>query len=206
MFPFFTVQLHHVGCYAHKPSSPAIPSLEGKDILLDGEPKTREDAEQKCARVALKNGYGYFAIQDGGSCLSSLTAQETYSKYGLSAECQNGKGSAMASDVYEVVMFSKYMAYFMLPFLDPLLHLRYFFPFVTSLLLQILFTLHSLVNLFIRYVILSFFVSPFYSFLLFFHTSIRLFLFSSLFSIIPLSCCPFIFSSFVSQSLRAWIF
>ena len=67
----------------------------------------------------------------------------------------------MASDVYEVVMFSKYMAYFMLPFLDPLLHLRYFFPFVTSLLLQILFTLHSLVNLFIRYVILSFFVSPF---------------------------------------------
>lgn len=100
------VQLHHVGCYAHKPSSPAVPSLEGKDILLDGEPKTREDAEQKCARVALKNGYGYFAIQDGGSCLSSLTAQEMYSKYGLSAECQNGKGSAMASDVYEVVMFS----------------------------------------------------------------------------------------------------
>ncbi|XP_022805900.1 uncharacterized protein LOC111343028 [Stylophora pistillata] len=100
------VQMHHIGCYADKLSSPAIPSMEGKDVLLDGEPKTREDIKQKCARVALKNGHGYFAIQDGGSCLSSLTAQETYGKYGLSTDCQDGKGSLMASDVYEVVMFS----------------------------------------------------------------------------------------------------
>lgn len=104
--------MHHIGCYADKLSSPAIPSMEGKDVLLDGEPKTREDTQQKCARVALKNGHGYFAIQDGGSCLSSLKAQETYGKYGLSTDCQDGKGSLMASDVYEVEMFSKYMAFF----------------------------------------------------------------------------------------------
>ena len=111
MSAFPTVQSHHIGCYADKLLSPAIPSLEGKDVLLDDEPKTREDAEQKCARVALKRGYAYFAIQDGGRCLSSLTAQETYSKYGLSSDCQDGKGGKMASDVYEVVMFSKYMVY-----------------------------------------------------------------------------------------------
>jgi len=100
------VQSHHIGCYADKSSAPAVSSLEGKDVLLDGDLKTREDAEQKCARVALKRGYVYFAIQDGGRCLSSLTAQDTYSKYGLSTDCQGGKGGNLASDVYEVIMFS----------------------------------------------------------------------------------------------------
>jgi len=107
VFGFSTVQSHHIGCYAEKSSAPAIPSLEGKDVLLDGDPETREDAIQKCARVALKRGFVYFAIQDGGRCLSSLTAQDTYSKYGLSSDCQSGKGGKMANDVYEVVMFSK---------------------------------------------------------------------------------------------------
>ena len=105
------MQSHHIGCYADKSSAPAIPSLEGKDLLLDGDPKTREDAEQKCARVALKRGYVFFAIQDGGRCVSSLSAQDTYSKYGLSMDCQGGKGGKMASDVYEVLMFSKYRVY-----------------------------------------------------------------------------------------------
>ena len=100
------MQSRHIGCYADK-AAPAIPSLEGKDPLLDGDPKTREDAGQKCARVALKRGYVYFAIQDGGHCHSSLTAQDTYGKYGLSSGCQLGKGGKLASDVYEVIMFSK---------------------------------------------------------------------------------------------------
>ena len=96
----------HVGCYADKTVA-AIPSLEGKDPLLDGDPKTREDALQKCARVAFKLGYVYFAIKDGGQCLSSLTAQDTYNKYGLSTDCLDGNGGKMASDVYEIIMFSK---------------------------------------------------------------------------------------------------
>lgn len=107
MLGFSTVQSHHIGCYAYKSSAPGIPSLEGKDVLLDGDPKTRAEAKEKCSRVALKRGYVYFAIQDGGRCLSSLTAQDTYSKYGLSADCQGGKGGKMANDVYEVIMFSK---------------------------------------------------------------------------------------------------
>ena len=101
------MQSHHIGCYADKLSAPAILSLEGKDVLLDGDPDTREDAEQKSARVTLKRGYVYFAIQDDGRCLSNLTAQDTYNKYGLSADCQGGKGGKMANDVYEVIMFSK---------------------------------------------------------------------------------------------------
>ena len=109
MLGFSTMQSHHIGCYADKSSAPAIPPLEGKDVLLDGDPKTRENAKQKCARVALKRGYVYFAIQDGGPCLSSLTAQDTYSNYDLSADCrgQDGKGGKMVNDVYEVIMFSK---------------------------------------------------------------------------------------------------
>ena len=107
MLGFSTVQSHYIGCYADKSSVSAIPSLEGKDVLLDSDPKTREDAKQKCARVALKRSYVYFAIQDGGLCLSSLTAQDTYSKYGLSADCQDRKGGKMANDVYEVIMFSE---------------------------------------------------------------------------------------------------
>ena len=106
-FISFIVQTQHIGCYADK-AAPEIPSLEGKDPLLDGEPETRKDAEQKCARVALKRGYVYFAIQDGGHCHSSLTAQDSYNKYGLSLDCKLGKGGKMASDVYEVIMFSKY--------------------------------------------------------------------------------------------------
>ena len=107
VFIFSAVQTRHIGCYADKAAA-AIPSLEGKDPLLDGDPKTREEAEQICARVALKSGYVYFAIQDGGNCHSSLTAQDNFNKYGLSSDCQNGKGGEMASDVYEVIMFSKY--------------------------------------------------------------------------------------------------
>lgn len=98
------VQFQHVGCYADKLAN-AITSLEGKDPLLDGDPKSREDAVQKCARVALNQGYFYFAIQNGGDCHSSLTAQDTYNIYGLSTKCKRGRGGEMANDVYEVIMF-----------------------------------------------------------------------------------------------------
>ena len=104
LFPI--VQSHHIGCYADKADA-AIPSLEGKDPLIDGNAETREDAKQKCARVALKRGFAYFALQDGGYCHSSLSAQDTYNKYGLSTDCKLGKGGKMAIDVYEVIMFSK---------------------------------------------------------------------------------------------------
>ena len=97
---------HHIGCYGDKLPR-AIPLLEGSDPLLDGNPNTREGAVLKCARVALKRGYMYFAIQDGGQCLASLTAHVTYSKYGLTTGCKEGKGGKNANDVYEVVMFGK---------------------------------------------------------------------------------------------------
>lgn len=103
---FPTVQSHHIGCYADKAAA-AIPSLEGEDPLLDGDAETREDAKQKCARVTIKRGFAYFALQDGGYCHSSLSAQDTYNKYGLSTDCKLGKGGKMAIDVYEVIMFSK---------------------------------------------------------------------------------------------------
>ena len=101
------MQFQQVGCYADRLVN-AITSLEGKDPLLDGDPKLRKDAVQKCARVALNQGYFYFAIQNGGDCHSSLTAQDTYNIYGLSTKCKRGRGGEMANDVYEVIMFREY--------------------------------------------------------------------------------------------------
>ena len=102
----FQVIYNHVGCYGDKFPT-AIPLLEGTDPSLTGNPSTRVNAVLKCARVALKRGFMYFALQNGGKCLSSLTAHVTYSTYGLASDCKDGKGGKNANDVYEVVMFGK---------------------------------------------------------------------------------------------------
>ena len=52
--------------------------------------------------MALGLEYTVFAIQDGGQCFGSSTAQNTYSKYGTSSECSGGKGGPLANDVYRM--------------------------------------------------------------------------------------------------------
>ena len=47
-------------------------------------------------------GYTVFAIQDGGQCFGSPTAQSTYAKYGTSTKCSHGKGGPMANNVYRM--------------------------------------------------------------------------------------------------------
>ena len=54
----------------------------------------------KCAMAAWRRGYRVFAIQHGGWCAASHTAYRTYSKYGRSNKCRNGKGGPWANDVY----------------------------------------------------------------------------------------------------------
>ena len=42
-----------------------------------------------------------FALQNGGFCASSATAQNTYDKYGPSSDCKDdGKGGPLANQVY----------------------------------------------------------------------------------------------------------
>ena len=77
--------------------------------ILDGAYKNRTDAVKKCYNAATKLGYKYFAVHDGGECLSSETAQFTYNKYGTCTFmfnyvkvscCRNYKGGYLAITFY----------------------------------------------------------------------------------------------------------
>ena len=89
----------NVGCYKDT-SSRAIPTLEGKDPILDGQYSSRKNPIAKCALAARKRGYRMFAIQDGGWCASSATARKTFNKYGKSDACRQGEGGGWANNVY----------------------------------------------------------------------------------------------------------
>ena len=44
-----------------------------------------------------------FALQDGGHCCSSPTAENTYKQYGESSSCAaDGKGGSFANQVYKI--------------------------------------------------------------------------------------------------------
>ena len=44
-----------------------------------------------------------FAVQNGGWCASSATAEKTFDKYGKSSDCKkDGKGGGWANDVYTI--------------------------------------------------------------------------------------------------------
>lgn len=89
-----------MGCYKDT-AERAISSLEGKDPALDGNYKTRKNPIAKCALVARKRGYRVFAVQNGGWCAASATAEETFNKYGKSSACElDGQGGPWANEVY----------------------------------------------------------------------------------------------------------
>ena len=96
----FLIDYEAVGCYADT-ANRAIPTLEGKDSILDGPYKNRKNAIAKCAAAARRRGFAMFAVQDGGWCAASATAEQTFDKYGKSSRCQNdGEGGPWANDVY----------------------------------------------------------------------------------------------------------
>ena len=89
-----------VGCYKDT-GNRAIPTLEGKDAILDGPYRDRMNAIAKCAAAARRRGFNVFALQHGGWCASSATAEKTFGKYGKSGSCQgDGEGGPWANDVY----------------------------------------------------------------------------------------------------------
>ena len=52
------------------------------------------------------SGYTTFALQNGGWCASSATAQETFTKYGRSTACKSdGKGGPWGNQVYMMCKF-----------------------------------------------------------------------------------------------------
>merc|ERR1712179_703150 len=65
--------------------------------------KSRSGAIQKCFNLASSLGYNAFAVQDGGQCMTSSSAETTYDKYGPSSEClSDGEGGPLANDVYMI--------------------------------------------------------------------------------------------------------
>ena len=93
-----------LGCF--KDDIPrAIDPLEGNinaSSILIGHYKTRPTQIRRCYLAAKYLNYRVFAVQDGGQCFSSATAEETYAKYGKSTECLGGEGGPMASYVYRI--------------------------------------------------------------------------------------------------------
>jgi len=83
-------------------SKRAIPSLEGLNPKLSGDYTKRKDPIGKCADTAKELGYKVFALQNGGQCLTSKTADKTFGKYGRSNKCRNGVGGPLVSDVYSL--------------------------------------------------------------------------------------------------------
>ena len=89
-----------MGCFKDT-GSRAIPTLEGKDAILDGSYRGRKNAIAKCAATARRRGFHIFALQHGGWCASSPTAEKTFDKYGKSGSCQgDGEGGPWANEVY----------------------------------------------------------------------------------------------------------
>ena len=89
-----------MGCFRDT-SNRAIPNLEDADPLLVGAYQDRENAIEKCALAARKRGFRMFALQNGGWCAASVTAEETFNKYGKSIRCRgDGEGGPWSNDVY----------------------------------------------------------------------------------------------------------
>ena len=81
--------------------------MEGKSevaSILDGNYRHWHEAIRKCYEAAKHMEFSMFAVQDGGQCMSSLTAEITYDKYGPSTLCndEDKKGGEMANEVYKI--------------------------------------------------------------------------------------------------------
>ena len=70
--------------------------------------KQRSNSITKCFKLASSLGFDVFAIQDGGQCMTSSSAEKSFDKYGTSNECIKdglGKGGPMANAVYWIKNF-----------------------------------------------------------------------------------------------------
>ena len=114
----FSLDYDSVGCYKDT-SNRAIQIIEGTDSTLDGSYYSRSDPITKCAVAAMRAGYSMFAVQDGGQCEASVTAPQTFDKYGTSTACKaDGEGGPWANQVYlikgETIKLINFYAHFYL--------------------------------------------------------------------------------------------
>eukprot|EP00116_Pleurobrachia_bachei_P019063 sb/3479325/ len=92
-----------LGCWDDGDNQAAIPSLEGSFPYSNRSWVERPDPIAACRRAAESKGYSVFAIQNGGWCTGSPTAQNTYRKYGVADNCrEDGTGGFYSNNVYEI--------------------------------------------------------------------------------------------------------
>ena len=95
-------QYHTIGCFIDRLYVPAIPTMEGKDPILDGSYWDRKDPVRKCFIASVKRGYKVFAVQNN-RCYSGPEAHKTYAMHGKSRFCPaNGAGKDGSSQVYRI--------------------------------------------------------------------------------------------------------
>ncbi|XP_065650139.1 uncharacterized protein LOC105843710 isoform X2 [Hydra vulgaris] len=106
--PFCETELHrmvslpmkNLGCWKDTLNR-ALTTLEGSSIMLNDLYQSRQNAIEKCFKIANLKGYSIFSVQGGGYC--SASNDDSYKKYGLSNVCNgNGKGGLMANQVYVI--------------------------------------------------------------------------------------------------------
>lgn len=104
-----------MGCWKERAADPLIPSLEDNiylDDILTGTPgflvptnfPMRNQAVHKCAKAALRLGYEYFALRDGGICCGAADTALRYTLLGTDDGCLNGVGGAGANEVYRLIL------------------------------------------------------------------------------------------------------
>ena len=97
LFNLDDIRYTHMGCWKISSTSP-IASLEQKDYRLIVPSGSRQNAIQKCYEVAKDRGFNSFAIYWGGMCTAN--ADVDVNKGERYHNCEKGRGSARAADVY----------------------------------------------------------------------------------------------------------
>ena len=92
--------LQPMGCWKDRDKLRILEDLEVK--FLSDNYKNRSHPISQCYQTSSKMGNKYFAIQDGGMCLGSYTADFHYKEFGNSTECSEGKGGGCANSVYQI--------------------------------------------------------------------------------------------------------
>lgn len=95
-----------IGCFKdHSPSERPLPvMIDNFRSVLVNNPLTKDTAAlivSKCAKIASKRGFNTFGIQYYGECWSGPTANMTYSKDGISSDCQHKVGLQNSNYVYQ---------------------------------------------------------------------------------------------------------
>ena len=87
-----------MGCW----NETSIPKIDNPLVNVKLQGKIT-GAVKKCYLAVKSLGYEVFALNDGGDCLSTPNAEETYQQSGMSTNCMyNGQPKTGSMEVYKI--------------------------------------------------------------------------------------------------------